>query len=253
LNESSNGVGVLFIHGFLGSPLEWQSLQRILEQGGYGTHAITHVGHNTQTKEKLNAFKAEQILTHCLTEYSVFSKRFHRVYIIGHSLGGLSALWIAGQNPEKLAGVLAFSTPYRHAYWVNYIHGLLRYPLRNIQLGLQYAPDYFTGHMKPKFSLGWLPYLQKETTRTFSETAKILPDIEVPVWLAHSPYDLAVPYGEMALIAKRINRPELVSMHTLSRCGHQVFQNRRVYAEPSELACRFLSELEELKRLSGGY
>lgn len=86
--------------------------------------------------------------------------------------------------------------------------------------------------------------LQYETTRVFSEVDRKLPDINVPVWLAHSPYDLAVPYSQMELIAKRINKPDLVNTHTLNQCGHQVFQTRRIYAEPHELALRFLEQME---------
>ena len=88
--------------------------------------------------------------------------------------------------------------------------------------------------------------LQYETTRVFSEVDSKLPDINVPVWLAHSHYDLAAHYSQMELIAKRINKPDSVNTHTLNQCGHQVFQTRRNYAEPDKLALHFLNQMEAL-------
>jgi len=236
-------IGVFFIHGFLGSPLEWSSIETLLRKKGYGTGNTFQLGHDTEAEMKLIDCKAEAILEHCMNDYMDFSKQFDRVYIVGHSLGGLAALWIAGQKPEKLEGVLAFSTPHQHAYWVNHFFGLIQFPIKNIIRGLFYAQDYFTGYKKPDFYFTWMKTLQFETTRVFSEVDSQLPHIEVPVWLAHSPYDLAVPYTEMERIAKGINKPELVKTHTLSRCGHQVFQTRRIYDEPDNLVFQFLEQL----------
>jgi pimeloyl-ACP methyl ester carboxylesterase len=127
---------------------------------------------------------------------------------------------------------------------VNHHLGLFKFPLSKLFKGLFYAREYFTGFKKPDFYFSWMKTLQYETTRVFSEVDRKLPDINVPVWLAHSPYDLAVPYSQMELIAKRINKPDLVNTHTLNQCGHQVFQTRRIYAEPHELALRFLEQME---------
>jgi len=143
-----------------------------------------------------------------------------------------------------LAGVLAFSTPYEQAYGINYVHGLLQFEAKNLFSALRYAPESLTGFRRPTLMPWWLPLLQKQTTELLFHLRVALPNIEVPVWLGHSPYDITIPYGEMHKIFNCINKPHRVKLHTLTECGHQVFVQSRVYQSPYRLVLSFLAHLE---------
>jgi pimeloyl-ACP methyl ester carboxylesterase len=67
-----------------------------------------------------------------------------------------------------------------------------------------------------------------------------LPYINVPVCLAHSEYDLVIPYQEMYKIANSVGNPKLVTTYTLEDCGHQVFPKARQYDEAIRIVLDFV-------------
>lgn len=237
-------IGIFLIHGFLGSPREWEVLETQLQAAGYKTHAVTQLAHGKDPEHKLSEIDARLLLQHCQREYETFAQQCDQTYIIGHSMGGVSALWLAGQQPEKLTGVLAFSTPYEHAYGVNFAHGFLKFKKRHLLQALQYGPEFLTDFERPLLKPWWLLQLQKQMAELLKHLRGNLSEIVVPVWLAHAPYDIAIPYVEMEKIAARINKSQQVQMHTMDGCGHQVFVRNRKYEEPYQLVFRFLEEVE---------
>lgn len=244
-HASNTGVllaGVLLIHGFLGSSREWEALETQLREAGYKTRAVTQLGHGKDPEHRLSAIDADRLLDHCLKEYEAFAAHCGEIYIVGHSMGAVSALWLAGKRVPKLAGVLAFSAPYEHAYGVNYPHGLLRFQKKHLLKALRYMPEFLTGFERPSLRPWWFRKLFLQTDRLLASLRAALPDVETHVWLVHSPCDMAVPYAEMEKIAKRIKRPDRVRMVTLEECGHQVFVTRRSYEMPYQLVFRFLEE-----------
>jgi carboxylesterase len=242
--QNVSDTGVLLIHGFLGAPYEWDVLENKLQARGYRTLAITQPGHGHNPSLHITNVTAEVILQHSASEYETFADQCKRVYVVGHSLGGLCALWLAASNPEKLSGAMVFSAPYQHAYWINHFSGLLRFPATHLKEALSFAPEFMTGYVRPTFLPWHLPLLQSRTLSILQQIQDCLPEIDIPLLLAHSPYDLAIPYTEMEKIAARINKPYQVRMHTLSQCGHQVFLSHRNYEEPYQLVLNFLQERE---------
>lgn len=243
MQSTSPTIGVFLIHGFLGSPDEWNKLVPQLQKAGYKTHVMTQLGHGVNPEHRLKDINADAILKHCQDEYALFAEQCDQVVIIGHSMGGIGALWLAGQQVTKLMAVLAFATPYEHAYGVNYAHGLLAFNHKNLFKALRYAPEFLTGYARPVLYPWWFPQLRKQTTGLLNQLHMALLEINVPVWLAHSPYDIAIPYSEMAKIEARINKPDLVQSHTIQECGHQVFVQTRPCKQPHELTFEFLETL----------
>jgi pimeloyl-ACP methyl ester carboxylesterase len=216
-------TGVIMFHGTLGSPLEYASLAETLQVEGYRTHCISLPGHGPRPRKSLGKITSTEILDHCREEYQRFAGDCDNVILIGHSLGAMCALTLAGGRPEKLAGVISFAAAYEHAHFVNYPVGLVRLPLSHTGIALRFMPQGYTGLDHPVFMPWWFPHLYREANQLFRHLRTVVPDITVPVLLAHSPYDMIVPYGEMEKLAWSMGRPDSVRCHTLAECGHQIF------------------------------
>lgn len=215
--------GLFCIHGTFGSPLEYQELQRFFEQQGLSTLAISLPGHGDYRHQPLSDITAEGILDHAVLEFHRFSQTVEEVYLVGHSLGALLALVIAGSQPSALRGVVSLASPYERGYWVNDPMALLELPVQSLPKALLYATQSFTGLPVPQFYPWWYPNLQQQANILFRALKNRLGHITVPVYLFHSPYDVIVPYKEMTKISNAITRCRDIRCHTLSDCGHQIF------------------------------
>jgi pimeloyl-ACP methyl ester carboxylesterase len=68
-----------------------------------------------------------------------------------------------------------------------------------------------------------MPKLLQQSRVIFSLMKEHIHSIDVPVSLAHSIYDLTIPYAEMQKLANRIGNPGQVKMTTLTKSGHRIF------------------------------
>lgn len=233
MHTPSPTTGVLLIHGLFGHPDEYQRLMMSLQASGIITQAISLPGHGMLLHQPIASITAEQVLAHCRQSYDALAAQVDQVVILGHSLGGICALRLAGQRPEKCLGVLALSVPYDKAYWVNatmdLMTDLIQLPPTMWMKATRFAKESYTGLSTPSFNPLDLSGLQRHTDQILTEMQNALSSISVPVFLGHSPYDVIIPYGEMQKLATHITAP--VSCHTLNDCGHQVFPTSRVNHE----------------------
>jgi esterase/lipase len=215
--------GVLLIHGLTGSPLEMQPVDVSLRQQGYHTRLITLPGHGERPDKRFFETSAFEILDHCAAEYERFASSVDEVYIVGHSLGGICTLLTAAVQPPKLGGIVVFSAPYEHAYFYNHIRGLTQMSLPQLVRSLYLAPRDRIAFTRPDVKLWNVPKLLQQTQIIFSLMKEQVGQIQVPVSLAHSIYDLTIPYREMEKLAQVIGQSAPVKMTALERSGHRIF------------------------------
>ncbi len=215
--------GVLLIHGLTGSPLEMRPVEESLGQGGYKTQLITLPGHGERPEKRFFETSAFEILDHCAAEYEQFAKSVDEVYIVGHSLGGICTLLTASVQPPKLKGIVVFSAPYEHAYFYNHIRGLTQMTVPQLVRSLYLAPRDKIAFNRPDVKPWNVPKLLQQTQIMFSLMKEQVGNIQVPVSLAHSVYDLTIPYGEMEKLAQVIGQSAPVKTTVLERCGHRIF------------------------------
>lgn len=225
-------TGILLIHGLMGSPREYLPLEAVLQAEGYHTRSVTLPGHGFGPSKEFAQVRTDDILEHCLKEYNDFAEDHDDVVLIGHSLGGLCTLLTAAENPHKLSAVMTFSTPYEHAYIVNNAMGWLSVPLKILLPGIGYAPACRTGFERPVTSPFIFPKLLDESRIMFRYLQERIEHIRVPVCLAHSIYDLSIPYGEMDKLATMLTNAPRVNTITLENSGHQIFP----YSKDKDLA-----------------
>lgn len=220
-------TGVLLIHGLMGSPKEYTPLEGVLRASGYHTKTVTLPGHGVEPETPFHQVAAPQLVDHCLNEYDAFSQDVDEVVVLGHSLGGICTMITASHQPDKLKGIVVVSAPYEHAYWVNRTHGLLKVPFKTLVNGLKYAPECRTGFERPHFKPWMFPRMLRESRTMLGTLQERLPLIQVPVHLAHSRYDLSIPYTEMfKLNDALVNAPQVTTL-TLENSGHQIFPRSR--------------------------
>jgi carboxylesterase len=221
-------VAVLFFHGFLGSPQEYYPIQQVLTNLNVKHSSVTLLGHGASSQQTLWQLNAEELFPFALDAYYCFLKQCQtegvdQVLVVGHSLGALLALWLAAQQPKGLQGVVSLSCPYQYAYTANYQRGwLCSMGLLSLLKGLWYLPHSISGYNRPSVPWYKLKRLTRQAPKLFLELQQALPDITTPVWLAHSPYDLTVPYAEMQKLNNMLG-DKVVETLTLTRCGHQIY------------------------------
>lgn len=216
------GQGILLVHGLAGSPQEFSPLAQVLSAVGYQARVVTLPGHGKAPQRRLQDTSAEELLAHVLAEAQVFSGEVDQLYLVGHSLGGICALLTSAMAVPRLQGTVAFAAPYEHAYFYNYWQGLGQLPLAHLVRALWYAPQGKIRVARPRCTPWDVPKLLQQSQMLFTALRQQVPKIAVPVSLAHSPYDLVIPYAEMGKLASRIT-PGLVQTTTLRQCGHRIF------------------------------
>lgn len=235
--------GVLLIHGFTGSPHEFLPVEPLLHGAGYITRRVTLPGHGDSPERPLHKTNTDEVLAHCQQEYEQLAREVDEIFLVGHSLGGACALLLAAERPTGLQGVVAFSAPYEHAYLYNYWHGLTRLTLPTLLRGLYLAPKASFNCVRPKCMPWHLPKLLRQSQHLFDRMQERVHQVDVPVHLAHSQYDLTVPYPEMHKLAAIIGKGnERVTHTTLDKSGHRLFPGSSDAERAHQIILDFLAE-----------
>jgi esterase/lipase len=246
-------IGVLCIHGLMGSPREFDPLVQQLTQAGILAKAMTLPSHGPDPAVPIGALTAELLLDHCLQALGQLSQECDQVFVMGHSLGGLCALLTASTQPRRLAGVVSLSAPFEHVFTINRQWDWLSFPVPALLNGLRYVPECSTGFERPNYKPWMLPILAQEAHCILANLQRGVGRIQVPVALAHSRYDLTVPFVEMSKIATHLVASPRVSTLVLEHCGHQIFPSSREHPRVIQHILQFLSRQESHATLSWGF
>lgn len=232
-------TGLLIIHGTFGSPHEYDEVCQRLHAEGIVTRCVTLPGHGDSPSTSLAKVSAYDMLAECQVAYDDLACNCDHVVLLGHSLGGALSLLVAAHrslnHDRKLRGVIALAAPYEHGIWVNRPQALLKLPIKRWFRAALYSREGFIPCKVPRFFPWWFPRLYREATWLFGQMRATLPNITVPVQLAHSPYDVIVPYTEMDKLAQHLSGSPDRRRRTLAQCGHQVFPCSREFDQGVEL------------------
>ena len=126
----------LIIHGFTGVADEMRGLGESLAIRGIRTLGITLAGHTDSPDDLALSTREDWIAS---TEAGLAElAQYKQVYVAGLSMGGMLALMLAAHHPERVAGVIALSTPTRFArsWMVSLAHPFVKwfYPYKPLDL-----------------------------------------------------------------------------------------------------------------------
>ncbi|MFM7021604.1 MAG: alpha/beta fold hydrolase [Flavobacteriales bacterium] len=94
---SGEGEAVIVLHGFLGSLDNWQSLMKELSVN-YKVYLIDLRNHGKSEHDKHHNY---WLMENDLSEF-MLAQNISSAYIIGHSMGGKTAMFFAVQNPGRV-------------------------------------------------------------------------------------------------------------------------------------------------------
>jgi carboxylesterase len=101
----------LLIHGFSGAPTEMRSLGDALASHGLRVHGVLVAGHSGNPDDLILSSRKTWIAS--VEEGLAQLASYKTVFVAGLSMGGVLALTLAIRHPERIAGVVAMSTPTR--------------------------------------------------------------------------------------------------------------------------------------------
>ncbi|WP_332646340.1 alpha/beta hydrolase [Lysinibacillus sp. 54212] len=106
-------IGVLILHGFSGGPYEVQPLTDYLKKKIDWIYELpTFSGHGDTDELAMKGFKAEHWLMDAEIAFRNLAKRVDDVVVIGFSMGGVIAMYLAKRYPVKKLVLLSAAAKY---------------------------------------------------------------------------------------------------------------------------------------------
>lgn len=199
-----DALGVVLIHGFTGSPFEVRYLGEQLARAGITVSAPLLPGHGTSLDD-LDRTSWQHWVDHVERAVDALATRCGRVAVVGQSLGGLLALYVASRR-TALVRVASLAAP----VWLEGLSGRVAslvarglFPIRRIpKFGGSDVRDRRTRAENPCYPA--IPTKALGELLAFMRVAdEALPRVTQPVLVLHARQDHTAPVACAAHIAER--------------------------------------------------
>lgn len=104
-NGSAGKIGILFVHGFTGSPASMRPWAEFFVARGYTVRLPRLPGHGTKWQD-LNQVTWEEWPTRVEEELEELRKTCNKVFLFGLSMGGGTCLYVAARHNDALSGIV---------------------------------------------------------------------------------------------------------------------------------------------------
>ena len=225
---------ILLIHGFAGGNYDYNNLGNDLQLYlDFDVYTFTLPGHDKTiikdvTKEDWIEAAEKQTET-------LIKKGYKKIYVIGHSMGGVIACHIAKKYPQVKKLVLA-SPAFRYFTFKDDKLDLLA--------SLKQAPTLFKDY-EPDNVLSRILKLPISTTLEFINLVKEhendVKDILCPTLIIWGSLDKIVPIDGAMHVFKNI-KADSVTLYEIENITHDTFKNER-YDETLKIITKFLREI----------
>lgn len=225
---------ILLIHGFAGGSYDYDSLANDLQLHlDFDVYTFTLPGHektiikNVTREDWINAAEKQTEL--------LIKRGYKKIYVIGHSMGGVIACHIARKYPQVKKLVLA-SPAYRYFTFKD--------DKLDIFASLKQAPSLFKDY-KPDNVLSRIFKLPISTTLEFINLVKEhnndVKDILCPTLILWGNEDKIVPKDGVMHVYKNI-KSDSVTLYEIDKVTHDTFKNDR-YDEIYKIINSFLKNI----------
>ncbi|MBR6013121.1 MAG: alpha/beta fold hydrolase [Selenomonadaceae bacterium] len=211
-----NSTGVLLIHGFTGSPAELILMGKFLNNAGFTVLGVRLAGHGTSERDIIRTTKYDWFDS-VLDGYAILKSVCDKIFVVGHSMGGLLSLKLASMYDVKkivsLAAPIFISTetdisslPPRERCGENYV---VR-PRRTLENVPPAANRVY--RKTPLINI-------HELLDIILEVKNILPRITAPVLIMHGEEDHTAQPKSAEYIEKNIGS-KISKRIMIPECGH---------------------------------
>ena len=204
------GTMVLFVHGFMGSPDQFDSLMDAVYQHGCSVASILLPGHG-QSGFDFARSTLEMWEVHVKREVARY-QHYRRRYIVGHSIGGLLALNESLES--RVDGVVALSTPLK-IYLLHPIANARKLRLLFLPSSSEVKQCYCRalGIGKPYYlSMPLWPRVLLQPHRLMKKSAKTLQRVTIPTLTIHSPKDETCAFSSAKMLKDALTNSDHESL-----------------------------------------
>ena len=220
-NPEKKGM-VVFIHGFMGSPRQFDNLAQSIHSQGYSVASLLLPGHGATVKE-FSSSTAQNWQHHVCSEVEGFSRGYNSIYLVGHSMGCLLAINTAIRHSGHVRGLFLIACPLK----------LKGFSLQTLKIRLKQVfyrknhpmkSAYLAGSsVPPSLSLIWRSAKPgAELKKLMLITEKNLQNIRVPVTAIFSSADELVSMDSLEILKTGLNQVSFDSL-TLSDSLHAYY------------------------------
>lgn len=192
-------IGCLLIHGYTGGPYELGPLAQYLkEQTDWHIEVPTLPGHGKELDLKNTTF--EDWIAAAENSLKELAFTYDRIYLVGFSMGGMIAAYLAAKYKVTKLVLLATAGKYLDFKQIRLdIHHVIKDSFRG-----ELENNKIYNHYKQK--LGQVPIKANfEFLKLINYTRPYLKQIETPVFIAHGQQDGVVPYKTAYYLDKEIH------------------------------------------------
>jgi carboxylesterase len=203
--------GVLILHGFASSLDSVRAVESALLPLGYSIHMPILRGHGAQSPEALRGTTWNDWLADAEASLDASLAEAKRIIVIGHSMGGLLALNLAADHPEKLdsivlvAAALQLASPLASGRPLHFLLPVIRRLFTRWDL-----PPEYTDKSLAQFDTNyrWAPM---DAIISFLELSRLtqqrLPEVRVPAHILQSHKDTTTAPISADTIYQSISTP----------------------------------------------
>ncbi len=203
-------IACYLIHGFTGDTCDIYELGEYLAKHNYSVRADLLPGHGTNSKD-LRSIPHHLWSATVREGYQQMLEEFEKVFVIGLSMGGSLALYLAEQFP--LAGVITLSAPVQLQRWQIRSLPIIGAFTDTIVKGLGFGNGHYSGYDR------YPVQSTKELVRLLSGINSELEKVTAPIRIFHSMADRVIPIRNAYAIAREISSED-VQLKIYRKSGH---------------------------------
>ncbi len=209
-------AGVLLVHGFTGLPAELFLLGEFLNKSGFTVICPRLAGHGTHERDLVRTEK-DDWFNSVIDAYSILSGVCKKIFVVGHSMGGILALKLA--TIKKIDRLATLAAP----IFVSGDMHLEQLPPQEMCKDLySVRPHRKLLDVPPAANkvYGKMPLVSvHELLNLISEVRELLPQIKVPILIMHGEEDHTADLKSANYIAENVNS-EILKVVKIPECGH---------------------------------
>jgi carboxylesterase len=250
-------VGVLMLHGFLGSPTSSRPLAHYLSQHGIAAHCPLLPGHG-ELPEKMYRLPRQVWLEEVEEGLVILRQQAEEIFIVAHSMGTVLGAHLANRYPD-IRGMAMLAPLYKVPNRALHLMRPLRYvvpwfypwrlkPLRRLTTEriLDLYPDLDLDDPEVQT---WLPQATRIPTGAIEEMnqmaaagRRLWPQLRLPVLILQGEKDIAVRPGAARAVYERVGSADK-AFHLFPRAGHELMRPfEPVHAQVWSLILDFISQ-----------